>query len=70
MSKGGWSCPHSIDGICDIIKKDCDPGDKGCVLYGKALFSSHDSPSNEAFEKRMQRKLKKIMQEKRDTKSI
>ena len=65
MSKGGWSCPHSIDGICDILKKECDPGDKGCVLYGKALFSSEDSPSNEAFEKRMQRKLKKIMEEKK-----
>ncbi len=65
MSKGGWSCPHSIDGICDIIKKECDPGDKGCVLYGKALFSLESSPSNEAFEKRMERKLQKIMQEKK-----
>ncbi len=65
MSKGGWSCPHSIDGICDIIKKECDPGDKGCVLYGKALFSMESSPSNEAFEKRMERKLQKIMQEKK-----
>ena len=40
MSKGGWSSPHSIDNVCEIIKKECDPGDKGCVLYGKALFSS------------------------------
>ena len=61
MSKGGWSCPHSIEGICDIIKKECDPGDKGCVLYGKALFSLESSPSNEAFEKRMQRKLQRAM---------
>jgi len=64
MSKGGWSCPHSIEGICDIIKKECDPGDKGCVLYGKALFSMETSPSNEAFEKRMERKLQKLMREK------
>ena len=60
MSKGGWSCPHSLDNVCEIIKKECDPGDKGCVLYGKALFSSPLSPSNEAFEKRMERKLKKM----------
>ncbi len=61
MSKGGWSCPHSIEGACDIIKKECNPGDKGCVLYGKALFSMENSPSNEAFEKRMERKLQRIM---------
>jgi hypothetical protein len=33
MNKGGWSCPHDVEGICDIIKKECDPGDKGCVLF-------------------------------------
>jgi hypothetical protein len=45
-----------------ILKKACDPGDKGCVLYGKALFSSQDSPSNEAFEKRMERKMKRMLE--------
>jgi hypothetical protein len=64
MSKGGWSCPHCISDVCDILKKACDPGDKGCVLYGKALFSSPESPSNEAFEKRMERKMKRLLEEK------
>ena len=63
MSEGGWTCSHLINGKCDILKKNCDPGDKGCVLYGKAKFSSNDSPSNDAFEKRMERKLKKMQEE-------
>lgn len=64
MSEGGWSCPHSKDEICEIIKKVCDPGDRGCVLYGKAKFSNESSPSNEAFEKRMDRKMKALLGEK------
>ncbi|NLC28719.1 MAG: hypothetical protein GX780_08120 [Campylobacteraceae bacterium] len=62
MSKGGWSCPECIDGKCLILKKVCTPGEKGCVLYGKALFSSQESPSNEAFEKRMERKMNRLLQ--------
>lgn len=62
MQAGGWGCPHDKDGVCDIIQKVCDPGDKGCVLYAKAKFASADSPSNEAFDKRMERKLKRVEQ--------
>lgn len=61
MNQGGWTCPHDVEGICNIIKKECDPGDCGCVLYGKAKFSSENSPSNEAFEKRMERKMREIL---------
>ena len=39
MNQGGWTCPHDVEGICDIIKKECDPGDRGCVLYGKITSS-------------------------------
>lgn len=63
MNQGGWSCPHDKQGVCDIIKKECDPGDKGCVLYGKAKFSNEESPSNEAFEKRMERKMRQMLEE-------
>ena len=61
MNEGGWSCPHERAWICDIIKKECDPGDKGCVLYGKVKFANPDTPSNETFEKRMERKMKKML---------
>ncbi len=64
MSCAGWSCPHNISEICEIIKKECNPGEKGCVLYGKTLFSDLSSLSNKAFEKRMKRKLDKIIKEK------
>ena len=40
--------------------------DSGCVLYGKAKFSSMESPSNEAFEKRMERKMKRMLEESKD----
>ena len=63
MNRGGWTCPHDVDGICDIIRKKCDPGDRGCVLYGKAKFSNEASPSNEAFEKRMERKMREMLGE-------
>lgn len=64
MSEGGWSCPHSKEEVCEIIKKACDPGDRGCVLYGKAKFSNEESPSNEAFEKRMERKMRALLKDK------
>jgi hypothetical protein len=64
VSKGGWSCPKFVDDECAILKRACNPGDKGCILYGKALFSSSDSPSNEAFEKRMERKMKRLLKDK------
>ena len=64
MNQGGWTCPHDRQGVCDIIKKECDPGHKGCVLYGKVKFASEESPSNEAFEKRMERKMREMMEQK------
>ncbi|NOX16430.1 MAG: hypothetical protein GXP61_10520 [Epsilonproteobacteria bacterium] len=63
MNQGGWSCPHDTEGACDIIKKECDPGDRGCVLYRKVKFSDVNLPSNEAFEQRMKRKMKKLQEE-------
>lgn len=56
MSIGGWSCPHYTGEICPLIRKDCDPGDKGCVLYGKVKFTDPTSPSNTAFDKRQNKK--------------
>jgi predicted CoA-binding protein len=52
MSLGGWSCPHFVDNICEIIKKECDPGDKGCILYGKFTFGDLNSPSTQKVMKK------------------
>jgi hypothetical protein len=37
---GGWGCPHDANGECQHVPgKRCDPGMKGCVLYGRVRFS-------------------------------
>lgn len=33
-------------------KKECNPGDKGCTLYTKAVFSNPLTPLNEAVKRR------------------
>jgi hypothetical protein len=39
----GWSCPHDLDGICQRVQGAlCDPGMRGCVLYGRVVFASDD----------------------------
>lgn len=39
MSGGGWSCPHEADGLCSKVNGlRCDPGMKGCELYGRYAF--------------------------------
>lgn len=38
---GSWGCPHDLNGICqNVNERDCDPGMKGCVLYGRVIFSN------------------------------
>ncbi|RUM45642.1 MAG: hypothetical protein DSY46_02410 [Hydrogenimonas sp.] len=45
----GWSCSHQVGNICDLLNQPCEPGMKGCTLYGKAIFANPNTPSNEAF---------------------
>jgi len=43
---GSWGCPHEIKGLCTKINDiPCDPGMKGCVLYGRFAFSNPDKNS-------------------------
>jgi hypothetical protein len=40
---GGWGCPHETDDICTKVNNlTCDPGMKGCVLYGRYVFANDD----------------------------
>jgi hypothetical protein len=40
---GGWGCPHEVDDKCTKLgDKSCDPGMKGCVLYGRFVFANED----------------------------
>jgi len=59
-----WGCTYLVeDNYCSLLKKVCDPGDKGCVLYGKALFSNPESPSSISYEKKRELERQKIIQE-------
>ena len=43
MSSGGWSCPHEFEGKCSKVNNlPCDPGMKGCELYGRYAFFNDD----------------------------
>lgn len=36
-----WGCPHEADGVCQRVSQiACDPGMRGCVLYGRVVFSN------------------------------
>jgi hypothetical protein len=36
-----WGCPHEVDGVCQKVNQiPCDPGMRGCVLYGRFVFSN------------------------------
>ena len=38
---GGWGCPHEVRGKCQRVRgRPCDPGMKGCILYGRFEFSN------------------------------
>ena len=28
----GWTCQHDYKGYCKLIKKECVPGMKGCII--------------------------------------
>lgn len=48
MSSAGWSCPHELNGTCSKVNQlPCDPGMKGCELYGR--YSFFDGSKNERF---------------------
>ena len=43
MTGGSWGCPHETDGTCSKVNDlPCDPGMKGCVLYGRFVFADDD----------------------------
>ena len=42
----GWSCPNELKGECEHVPgKACDPGMKGCVLFGKFRFANTEKNS-------------------------
>ena len=45
---GSWGCPHEVNDRCTKINNlPCDPGMKGCELYGRFRFA--DESKNERY---------------------
>ena len=45
---GSWGCPHEIDDRCTKVNNlPCNPGMKGCELYGRYRFV--DESKNERY---------------------
>jgi hypothetical protein len=37
----GWGCPHEVSGTCARVQgRACDPGMKGCILFGRFVWSN------------------------------
>lgn len=39
----GWTCQHDYKGYCKLIKKECVPGMKGCILKSSDYIFSTGS---------------------------
>lgn len=40
---GGWGCPYECKGKCTKVNNlPCDPGMKGCVLFGRFVFGNEE----------------------------
>ena len=40
---GSWGCPHELKDLCTKVDNlPCDPGMKGCVLYGRFVFANDE----------------------------
>jgi len=53
-----WGCPHEVDGLCMKVKqRTCNPGMKGCVLYGRFAFSDPDKNSP-AIKRKLEEKIR------------
>ncbi len=51
-----FTCKHFLNEHCLLLDKPCEPGMKGCTLYGKFVFSNPETPSNKAIEKKKKKK--------------
>lgn len=39
----GWTCQHDYKGYCKLVKKECVPGMKGCILKSSEYVFSTGS---------------------------
>lgn len=52
---GAWGCPHEANDTCTRVNNlPCDPGMKGCILYGRYIFFGDDAKNKRLRQKREQ----------------
>ncbi|PNV82912.1 MAG: hypothetical protein C0627_07910 [Sulfurimonas sp.] len=56
----GWTCQHDYKGYCKLIKKECVPGMKGCILKSSDYMFSTGSYKED----------KKLQEGKKETQEI
>ena len=65
MSGASWSCPHEVSGECSKVSfRPCDPGMKGCELYGRYTF--FDDGKNERLRQKQSRTSAPVESDQRD----
>jgi len=53
----GWTCQHDANGYCKLLKKECLPGIKGCILQkSEYIFTtgSYEEDKKREDEKRQE----------------
>lgn len=53
---GGWGCPHDDAGRClRVAGEACNPGMKGCVLFGRFVFSTEEKNISKRLDEKKSR---------------
>jgi hypothetical protein len=56
----GWTCQHDFQGYCKLLKCNCSPGIKGCILNKGQHEYIFTSGSYEEDKKRQEQKLQEV----------
>ena len=57
----GWGCQHQIvndkrEDWCRLLKHICQPGCKGCVLYGNGVFVTNEFLDSNREDRRVKKR--------------
>jgi len=53
-----WGCPHNDKGQCrQAPGKACDPGMKGCTLFGRFVFSTDEKNISRRLEEKKNKEI-------------
>ncbi|MCF6340689.1 MAG: hypothetical protein L3J10_08090 [Sulfurimonas sp.] len=55
----GWTCQHDHKGYCKLLKKECIPGMKGCIINvsDSIIFSSGNFEDDKKIDEKKQEEI-------------